>query len=507
MPTETGVTNSGFQSSVLGAVSTITQSASPIATASGTGSISGISSVTESLSASLSVTDTLSGSLSATDTQSGSLSATEIPTSALPSSSSSVSPAAFPPGGKHLALPTGAIVGIVVGGLFAIVLCCILAACFFRQRDHRSSYRRSDPRDPEVQAGIAEQSSLLSGRLAGGESPPIGSPTMPGAVLRSGRRTPLSTRRPQYEAVPTAMGSHETAEATQEATAEAAEAIEPSRASTDEVHPNGYIALAVGAAAGAAAATATARSRTTAPPDIRTSNLQTSSSGSTSPRSRIGSVITPITGTFLNFFGRRSRRQEQLGDGWEEVVPPTRQQAMGLGMTRPQTPPRHTDSPLQPFPPNSLNSSSRPSELVERLNSTYGSHDRPASFVSGHSEYVDARSRPHTPGSGLVASAIGVAVGEPEMSERSLGLVSRRSEPPVPPLPLPLQGYQPVSAIPPQLRSSLQTTGTAGTTGSGNPFENSAYLADQAAYDDALDSLPPVGLLPPAVVGATNQRG
>ncbi|KAG8962580.1 hypothetical protein FRC00_009270 [Tulasnella sp. 408] len=184
---------------------------------------------------------------------------------------------------------------------------------------------------------------------------------------------------------------------------------------------------------------------------------------------------------------------------------------MGLGMTRPPTPPRHTDSPLQPFPPNSLGSS-RPSELVERLNSTYTSNDRPPSFASGHSEYVDARSRPQTPGSGLVAGAVGVAVGEPQMSERNVGLVTRRSEPPVPPLPL--QGLQPVSAIPPQLRSSLHTTGTAGTAGttattvSGNPFENSAYLADQLAYDDALDTLPPVGLLPPtAAVGAATQRG
>ncbi|KAG8927389.1 hypothetical protein FRC01_007551 [Tulasnella sp. 417] len=271
---------------------------------------------------------------------------------------------------------------------------------------------------------------------------------------------------------------------------------------------NGYTALAVGTAAGAAAAAGTGRSRAAAPPDIRTSNLQSSSSGSTSPRSRLGSVITPITGSFLNFFGRRSRRQEQLGDGWEEVVPPTRQQAMGLGMARPPTPPRHTDSPLQPFPPNSLGSSSRPSELVERLNSTYTTHDRPPSFASasGHSEYVDARSRPHTPGSGLVAGAMGLAVGEPEMSERNISLVSRRSEPPVPPLPLPLQGYQPISAIPPQLRSSLHTTSTVPTAGSGNPFENSAYLADQQAYDDALDTLPPVGLLPPAAVSTGNQR-
>ncbi|KAG9049760.1 hypothetical protein FS837_009176 [Tulasnella sp. UAMH 9824] len=504
LPTETGMTDSGIQSSVSGAGPTTISQSAPMTTASGTSSISSISSISS-----------MSESLSA------SLSATETPTSALPSTSSSVTPAAFPPEGKHLALPTGAIVGIVVGGLFALILCCILGACFFRRRDHRSSYRRSDPRDPEVQAGVAEQSSLLSGRLAGGESPPIGSPTMPGAVLRSGRRTPLSTRRPQYEAVPTNLGSHETAEANADTAPEASEAIEPSRASTDEVHrrsANGYTALAVGTAAGAAAGAVTARSRTGPPPEIRTSNLQSSSSGSTSPRSRLGSVITPITGSFLNFFGRRSRRQEQLGDGWEEVVPPTRQQAMGLGMTRPPTPPRHTDSPLQPFPPNSLGSSrpsERASELVERLNSTYTTHDRPPSFASGHSEYVDARSRPQTPGSGLVAGAAAAAAGEQEMSERNVGLVSRRSEPPVPPLPL--QGYQPISAIPPQLRSSLHTTGTAGTagtagtggtTGSGNPFENSAYLADQLAYDDALDSLPPVGLLPPvaAAVGAATQR-
>ncbi|KAG8942047.1 hypothetical protein FRC04_003895 [Tulasnella sp. 424] len=495
MATETAV-NSAIQSSVLGAVSAITQSAAPITTASGASSLSGISasSVASLSSISMSSIASLSSASMSSESLSASSAASETASSTLPTSSSSVTPAAFPPAGKHLALPTGAIVGIVVGGLLAIVLCCILAACCFRRRDHRSSYRRSDPRDPEVQAGVAEQSSLLSGRLAGGESPPIGSPTMPGSILRSGRRTPLSTRRPQYEAVPTALGG--SAE-----TAETAEAVEPSRASTDEVHrrsANGYTALAVGAgvAAGAAAATAASRSRAAPPQEIRTSNLQSSSSGSTSPRSRIGSVITPITGTFMNFFGR-GRRPEQLGEGWEEVVPPSRQQAMGLGMTRPPTPPRLTDSPLQPFPPNSLNSSSRPSELVERLNSTYTSNDRPASFASGHSEYVDARSRPQTPGSGLTGGAIGVALGDPEMSERNVGLVSRQPHPPVPPLPL--QGYQPVSAVPPQLRSSLHTAS------SGNPFENSAYLADPHVYDDALDSLPPVGLLPPAADSA-NQR-
>ncbi|KAG8908352.1 hypothetical protein FRB99_007279 [Tulasnella sp. 403] len=482
----------------------------PTATPSETMSMPETTSATESTQLSSTPQTTLPSSTasSATSAQS-SLTSLSVTTTSMPSRSTllpsvsvaSSTPPATPPSGTHRQLSAGGIVAIVVGAVIASVFLGLLLFCCLRtRRGSRRSYPRTSPEDVEV-----EGASLLAGRLPGGESPPSQSPAMSTHTLNrpaAGRPTtpmstrPISTRPWPISPVPVGVGGLDSNSPT----------MEPSRASTEEIHRRSELE---------ALQAAGAQSRDL--PSIAVHSPRSS----ISPRQRLVELLNPARASYasaalLGLLGLRNRSpQESLGEGWEQVSPPP-SSAIGLGIHVPPPEPRYTTSPPEPFPPRSLGTSSGPSGNVERLNSTYTTVDKPKSTVSertGQTEYVDARSRPATPLTGVefgaaaaaagVAGVAGVLLGS-EMRQRDRTLVSQPSATSIrlvqaqpritqrPSTPPSIPSPPPQSQRDPRSQPPL------------NPFDNQTYAAVPTTnpFDDDLDSPVPQGLLPPGLEGS-----
>ena len=391
-------------------------------------------------------------------------------------------PGTLPPSGKKLFVPAGALVGIVLGAVLLVLLCglCAFFCCCRRDRSRRSqssSYRRrSDPRDPEVQAGWAEGSSLLAGRLAGGESPPLVSPAMSQQTLRpvggARPRTPLSTRRLNvaYESVPAGLVGGEP---------RSGSPLEPSRASTEEIHRRSDPRSSM--FPGRSGSNGTQHS---APLPIATSNLsaitESSPTMSTTPsRFRLAALLTPVLGGLAALgFGSR-RRDPTLGEaGWEDVTPPSTS-PVGLGINVPgraEGEPRtamegmRTESPASDLE-HGIRVVPQGAMSNDRLTAI-----RADSVNSGNTVYMDALSRPHTPGSwtDLPLGSTG--------SRDAIGNLTR------PPNAL---------VLPPVAVRRGSSPGRYSSTS--NPFESQAYVQRSNSYDDALDAPPPEPLLPPGL--------
>lgn len=302
-----------------------------------------------------------------------------------------------------------------------------------------------------MEGGYTEGSSLLSGRLAGGESPPLQSPTMSthtlGPAMRP--RTPLSTRRFPYSSVPAGVRDVRSPP------------LEPSRPSTEDIHRRSEAdrPLARGLIIPAS----------TTPPlgevDLHSPTTPSQATPAT-PRARnsvTGGIAATATG-ILTFLGLRhsARSSERLGEGWEEVTPPSsadddRRGTIGLGIQMPQ----QAASRARPYP--------QAGRLEARSHSTLSG--------SGQTAYFDAASRPESPGA--------MSGNERVMTQRDLaGLVSRGGRP------LSTSLRPPPSGIP-----------------SPSALAESSFAAQQEQrlmYDDVLDSPPPQTLLPP---GLESQRG
>lgn len=354
--------------------------------------------------------------------------------------------------------------------------------------------------DPETELGYAEGSSLLSGRLAGGESPPPHSPALSTGTLGPARRpgTPLSTRRFPYNPVGAGFVASREGIATPP--------LEPARPSTEDVHRRSEADRLV---AGPRVATAPLTIPEETPAVMLNSPTATAStpttrrtSGRFSP-SRVGATAAGVLG-FLGL--RRSHPSTHtLGAGWEQVTPP--HSFEGLAASTGLREPERTASSRETIEAGPL--------AVQRGLS----QGKSRSTLSGHSAYFDAPSRPGTPpipgpsvggasgwgtaaGAGALGSAAGATIAGREMSQKDQGLVTQRSTPRLRPQP-------------PQMNSpsthSLPMTSAAASPA--NPFESPSFVITQPPsgqparrdpFEDALDSPVPVGLLPP---GLEQNRG
>ncbi|KAG8999194.1 hypothetical protein FRB94_006383 [Tulasnella sp. JGI-2019a] len=504
IPTTTeGPTTTGFPSTIpfTTAIPTPSLTSSIPAATSSLASLSSQSVASVSSQASVS---TASSSLSILSQGiSASSSASVTPTSSA-SSAAAVIPAPTPPSsGSDTSFPTGAIVGTVIGAILVLIglfiLCCL---CVRRRRRGSIPTRHSTHDDPETELGYAEGSSLLSGRLAGGESPPPHSPALSTATLGPAvrSRTPLSTRRFPYVPVGSTaaaagmVGSREGLATT---------APWEQRASSNMMQTTEAAYQNVGREMGGA------------PPTI-TINTSTTSSRRLSQRispTKIGATAYGLLG-FLGL--RRSGRSSySLGSGWEPVTPPAGGDPVRRG-SGPSSAAALGVAGLERNPSSRSNlagGSSQQHPGIQRLESTtYASGAKSRSTVSGLSNYWDAPSRPDSPpaipaipptastAAGLGAAAAAGAMAAREMSQKDSGLVSQRSTPMLRPGP------------PPQPSPLSSNIGSPPMTS--NPFENQAYQYQPSQtqsqrttrdpFDDVLDSPVPLGLLPP---GLEQDRG
>ncbi|KAG8935513.1 hypothetical protein FRC02_007872 [Tulasnella sp. 418] len=448
-----------------------------------------------------SVPTTTNPSVAATPTSS-SLSATTTATpspsssSALPSSTSTDGQGSITGGATETpAAPgtpigprfsSGAVVAAVVCGFVALVLAIVLFILIRKWGRHRRrSYYRSS-RSEEEMFGGGEVASLLSGRLAGGESPPA--PRSPTASMRSAMgpamrpRTPLSTRA--LSTRQGQLGYTQAATNTPPALPPRPRSPSPqhhvvSRASTDEVHRisdqsqqhQDVPSINV--------------QRATMSPRDRLSNLFHLRR---SPRAGPGQGTSSVLG-YIPFLTPRTRTRtlSELGEGWQEVQAPP-PAVMGLGIHIPEEQ-QYSNAPPTPFPPASLNTSSLPSRM-DRPHSTLTTmdRDRPRSTISGQTVYLDARSRPTSPPGGLVPPSL--TAQSREMGQRDAQMVSRGG---------------PSSGVLPPLRPKPSDSSLTGLQLVRDkelaPDPASTYYVQVSPYgdDDALDAPVPAGLLPPGL--------
>ncbi|KAG8871029.1 nicotinate phosphoribosyltransferase, partial [Tulasnella sp. 331] len=470
-------------------VSQSSQSAASVSSAASISSMTPVASISIASVSSLPVSSRQSG-VSSLPSASSALSSSAKSTTALP--------ATTPPGGSsQSAFPAGAIVGTVIGGILALLgLLILICLCIRRRRRGSQPTRHSSHGDTEAELGYAEGSSLLSGRLAGGESPPPQSPALStaslGPAVRS--RTPLSTRRFPYS--PIGAG----AAPVRDSVARHSPPMEAARASSDIHHRSETIDRNLGRQA---------------PPEITIDTPRTTISSRRFSQRLSPTKVGATAVGLLGFFGLRKTGKStgSLGSGWEPVTPPAVPEhggraggpsGVGLGIRLPQRT-TSSKSDLTVGGTAGAGSSSQPHPSATRLESnTYASNAKSKSTVSGLTNYWDAPSRPGSPppalpsagpsAGGLGAAAAAGALAAREMSQKDRGLVSQRSTPLL------------RAALPPQPSPRSTAFGSPPTTS--NPFENSAYNVSQRTtrdlFDDVLDSPAPVGLLPP---GLEQNRG